>query len=151
MDFALEWRDRRVGPNQTPRRFLDFVVDGASLYEGHGIDFIAALGWLKPQVDEQVAQRLLTNEGPELEGRVALYICPECGDLDCGAVTAKIQREGDEVVWRETAFSSIDWSAEEWRHDPTGFEDWQELRFATSEYEEAILGRPKPKCPPSGL
>jgi hypothetical protein len=106
------------------------------------MDFIASLGWLDSDQDEHAAQRLLGREGPDLEGRVAIYICPECGDLDCGAITAKIEREGNETVWRGMGFSSIDWSEESWGHDQSGFEEWQELRFPTLVYEEAIVSRP---------
>jgi hypothetical protein len=28
---------------QTPRRFLDYIVDGESLYERHGFDLISCL------------------------------------------------------------------------------------------------------------
>jgi hypothetical protein len=142
MELELQWRDRRVGPNQTPRRFLDYVVNGVSLYERHGMDFISCLGWLDPNQDEHAAQRLLGKAEPDLEARVAIYICPECGDLDCGAITSKIELEGGDVLWRGMAFSSIDWSEESWRHDQSGFDDLQELRFPVSNYEKAILSRP---------
>jgi hypothetical protein len=149
VEFGLEWRDRSVSSgqtagSQTARRFLDFMIDGTSLYESHGMDFISVLGWLSPDDDEQAAERLILKAGPELDGRVALYICPECGELDCGAITAKIEREGDELVWREMSFSSIDWSDEVWEHDPTDFEELQELRFPAAEYTKAILARPAP-------
>jgi hypothetical protein len=45
--FALSWSDRRAGPMQTPRRFLDFVVDGEALYGRFKHDYISCLGWFK--------------------------------------------------------------------------------------------------------
>ncbi len=86
MRLALEWRDRRIGSAQTPRRFLDYVVDDVSLYEKHGADFIGALGWLPEEADSGAAQRLLRKQAPDVGDRVALYICPEDGDLLCGAI-----------------------------------------------------------------
>ena len=68
------------------------------------------------------------KEAPDIEGRVAIYVCPECADLDdldCGALTTLVTREGDDIVWREVAFSYPFYGT--WRHDPiTG---WEELRF----------------------
>lgn len=143
MRFALEWRDRRIGSMQTPRRFLDYIVDGESLYEQHGVDFIGALGWGGAETDEEAARRLLLEEDPDVDNRVAVYICPEDGDLLCGAVTAVIQRVGDEVVWRDLALSSYDFLEEKWHHDSTGFSQWSELRFPATDYAEAIANRPR--------
>jgi hypothetical protein len=35
-----------------------------------------------------------------------LYVCPECGDLGCGALTAKVGRDGDYIVWSDFAFET---------------------------------------------
>jgi len=47
MELELAWRDRQLDgpPGRTPRRFLDFCVDGQSLYEAIGEDLISCLGW----------------------------------------------------------------------------------------------------------
>jgi hypothetical protein len=156
MEFALEWRNRRiekartpVSSGQTPVRFLDYVIDGESLYEQHGVDLISPLGWGRLECDEQSARRLLLEDEPDVEGRVAVYVCPECGDLLCGAITAVIERVGDEIIWRDLAVSSVDWSGEDgvgrWHHDASGFETWSVLRFPATDYSAAILNRPKPR------
>jgi hypothetical protein len=87
LSFTLEWRDRRVDASQTPRRFLHFIVDGQSLYERHQADFISCLGWFVPAEDLHAAARLLRDEQPDVGDRVSSYVCPECGDLYCGAIT----------------------------------------------------------------
>ena len=153
MKFELDWRERRntlidrqsrfTQATQTPRRFLDYVIDGESLYERHGCDYISGLGWLDAAEDEHTAQRLLLEEPPDVDERVALYVCPEDADLYCGAVTATIERNGDEIVWRDLAFSDFDWLQSVWNHDPAGFEEWRELRFPATTYRQAIVGRPK--------
>ena len=145
MSFRLAWHERRVGPNQTPRRFLDFVVDGQSLYERHRQDFIGCLGWLSANADRDAADRLLGKAPPDIEDRVAIYLCPEDADLLCGAVTARVERDGDDIVWRDTSMSGFNWSADRWEHDP--FTGWPELRFDRVEYIEAIRGRPHPLSP----
>jgi hypothetical protein len=124
---------------QTPRRFLDFIVDGQSLYERHGSDFISPLGWLPEDHDERAAQRLLRKEAPDIEGRVAIYICPECGDLDCGALTTLITRDSGDIVWRDVAVSSLFDGT--WSHEP--IPGWEELRFPAGDYWLAITERPR--------
>ena len=143
MRFGLEWRDRRIGSTQTPRRFLDYVIDGASLYEFHGADLIGTLGWLPRAADEVAARRLLLDERPDLGDRVSLYVCPEDADLLCGAITAVIAREHDEIVWRELAMSWIEPLEGTWHHDSTAFAELSELRFEAARYVEAITRRPR--------
>ena len=149
MRFELAWRDREVGTGQTPRRFLDYVIDGEGLYERHEHDVVSSLGWLQPEHDEGAAQRLLCKDAPDLDGRVAVCVCPEDADLLCGAITVIIERDGREVKWRGMAYSWPDWDKTEWtrqawNHDPAGFEEWQDLRFPSAAYEQAIVSRPRP-------
>ena len=45
---------------------------------------------------------LLRERPPELaSGRVPLFVCPVCGDLGCGAITAAVEWTADTVVWRD--------------------------------------------------
>ena len=84
MELSLAWRERQLkGPGRTPRRFLDFQVDGQSLYDLIAEDRVSCLGWFAPAEDDCAAHRLLLTEEPEFEGRVAVYVCPECGDIYC--------------------------------------------------------------------
>jgi hypothetical protein len=87
---------------ETGRVYADFVVDGLALstHMRRKGDHISCLGWgPKPMQDDAVA-RLLLQAPPDLaSGRVSLYVCPECGDLSCGAITVRIQRNGNVVTW----------------------------------------------------
>jgi len=65
--------------------------------------------WLAPEVDERSAQRLLLADPPDPDGRVAIYVCPECADIYCGAITAVIEKEGEKTVWRDVAHSNPNW------------------------------------------
>ena len=151
MDFALEWRGQRTVVDKSPFaipqtsvRFLDYVIDGESLSEQHGLDWIGPLGYGPTDWDEEVARRLLLEEESDMDDRVAVYVCKECGDVDCGGITAVIERAGDEFVWRDLAVSRPEWDDEgTWRHDFTGLEKWSELRFPADAYCAAILNRPK--------
>lgn len=94
------------GTYRTERRFLDFVVDGRSLYAEFGkrnLDLVSFLvSDLKRIETTQAVGRLLLEEPPDLPNeRSSLYICPECGDLGCGAVTIRVERLHDVFVWRD--------------------------------------------------
>jgi len=140
--FQLDWRVRSIGSTQTPRRFLDYIVDDESLYERHRYDLISPLGWGVPDEDERASQRLLGREAPDVEGRVAIYVCPECGDVHCGALTVIIGREGDEIVWSDPAYSTYDVLDESWLHRPA--RDVETLRFTAAHYQRVIAERPRP-------
>jgi len=85
--------------------FLDFVVDGRSVREmvdgarGHVTELCRP--WLHA-VPESV-DRLLGRLGTDglAENRVALLVCGVCGDLGCGAVTARLDVSQDQVSWSE--------------------------------------------------
>jgi hypothetical protein len=144
MELQLEWRDRRLdgAAGRTVRRFLDFVVDGHSLYDRIEEDLVSCLGWLESEEDERAAQRLLGVEPPDIDDRVAVYICPEDGDVYCGAVTAVVGRRGNVVEWRALARTEMDWTKGRWHHEPlTGM---PQLGFDATQYEQVIAGRGRP-------
>ncbi|MFN6965016.1 MAG: hypothetical protein ACK4S4_14800 [Pyrinomonadaceae bacterium] len=100
-----EWTNRVIGTAQTPRLFLDFVIDGNSLYEQlyeKCGDFITPFGWLPSEETQKAINRLLLIDGADFaDNRRSIYVCPECADLGCGAVSALIERVDNNIVWRE--------------------------------------------------
>ena len=140
MRFELDWRSREAGPLQTPRRFLDYIVDGESLYDELGFDLVSPLGW--GLAENSAARRLLQKLPPDVDDRVAVYVCPEDADLLCGSITVKIRRDGDDVVWTGLAYSTYDVVDDCWRHDSSGLPHWDELRFPATAYHDAIEHRP---------
>lgn len=98
----IVWTTRSGGSGRTERRFLDFVIDGMPLWSRINADFISPFGWLGADEQETSIRRLLRKTPPDMhDGRTTLYICPECGDLGCGAVTLLVQREMDVIVWKD--------------------------------------------------
>jgi hypothetical protein len=107
-----------TGNTRRPRReYLDFIVDGESL----GVKLASILGGANLPADRVPVLVLdwpigfpaedygrLAGELPASlpDGRVPLYICPECGDLGCGGVTAVVERTADTVVWREFGYQN---------------------------------------------
>lgn len=39
-----------------------------------------------------------------ISGRIMIYVCPECGDIGCGAITANINVTNTEVIWNNFAY-----------------------------------------------
>jgi hypothetical protein len=70
-------------------------------------DLASCLGWSVPAENTKSARRLLLEEPADLpDNRRSLYVCPECGELECGAITAVIERKGDRIIWRDFSFQS---------------------------------------------
>jgi hypothetical protein len=100
--LELRWRVRAGGGGRTERRYLDFLVDGVSLYDQLRVgDQVTPLGCWVPDSERDYIQQLLAASG-----RVPLYVCAECGDLGCGAITALAERTSDGFVWRDFAFEN---------------------------------------------
>ncbi|WP_445521008.1 oxidoreductase [Streptomyces sp. NEAU-174] len=92
------------GAYQTHRDFLDFVVDGRPLLARLAdLDAVSPLAAdIGPSALAEQVRRLLLETEPAPEGsRFVLYGCPECEGPECGAVTAVIERDGPDVVWRD--------------------------------------------------
>ncbi|MEV7690939.1 oxidoreductase [Streptomyces bungoensis] len=97
------------GGYQVHRDFVDFVVDGRPLlFRLADLDAVSPLASDVPPAifTAQVRALLLEAEPPLPDGRFVLYGCPECADLACGAVTAVIERDGDDYVWRDFAWQT---------------------------------------------
>ena len=104
-------RKRASPANQRAISFMDFEVSGVSLYSelvSRGYDYVSCLGWVGAEYELEARDRLLLKTPGEMsKGRVGLYICPECVDPYCGAITAKIHEEDDEIIWSELAYDNF--------------------------------------------
>jgi hypothetical protein len=65
-------------------------------------------------------------------GRVPLYICPECADLGCGCVSARIIEDDDSFAWLELAFEN------NYEPGPTEVFDVRPFDFEKRAYEAAV-------------
>ncbi|MFD9791017.1 oxidoreductase [Streptomyces sp. NPDC059070] len=125
------------GSPQLHREFMDFVVDGRPLLlQLADLDAVSPLAADVPPaiLSAQVSSLLLESEPPLADGRYVVYACPECEDLACGAVTAVIERSGDDIVWRDFA----------WQTEPAldlerdGYHGIGPFRFRAEEYRAAL-------------
>ena len=131
-------RVRAGGRGISRREYLDFVVDGRSLQDAlREPDLIGCLGWWVPQAEAEHRQRLTGVAAPDsATGRVSLYVCPECGDLACGAVTARITCPPGEIVWSDFCFEG------QYEIDPAPIPDVGPYRFDEAQYRQALADHP---------
>jgi len=128
------------GDYQVHRDFVDFIVDGRPLlFQLSDLDAVSPLASDVPPAifTEQVRSLLLEAEAPLPDGRYVIYGCPECADLACGAVTAIIEREGEEgedYIWRDFA-----WQTDEQADlELNGYHGIGPFRFHGAGYREAL-------------
>lgn len=98
------------GAYKSERHFLDFVVNGNSLWErvGERHDLVSILcREFAIEETRRAALRLLLTEKADFPGdRRSLFICSECGDLACGAISAVVDKEGDCIVWQAFGYEN---------------------------------------------
>lgn len=142
--LELTWRTRQGGGGKSHREYLDFVIDGQSLYDLlQPGDFIGCLGWLQTQVEQQIVGELLLKRPTELKtGRNMLYICPECGDIECGAITVRIEKTSECFVWKDFGYENGGGESE---HNPQSYKTIGPFQFRKAEYWQTLTSRPSRK------
>ncbi|WP_030840508.1 hypothetical protein [Streptomyces hygroscopicus] len=140
------------GAYQAHRDFLDFAVNGSPLLVRLAdLDAVSPLALdLGPSDFAEQVRTLLPEAETPLEGsRRVIYGCPECAGLACGAVTAVIERDGPDVVWRD--FRRQTGRTPDGERD--GYHDIGPYRFRGEEYRAALErllpadGAPAPELP----
>jgi hypothetical protein len=70
-------------------------------------DFIPSLGWFIVEEQLSTIERLRRKMPSELaRNRTILCICPECGDLGCGAITVCVEGGAGVVEWKDFAIQN---------------------------------------------
>lgn len=101
---------KQVGTNlyQSEREFLDFIVNDRSLWQlcqQAGLDNISCL-WIPHLYQADVLRLLLEAPADFSDGRIALYVCAECGDIHCGAVSVRITQHNNLITWSDFAYQN---------------------------------------------
>ncbi len=105
--IELKERKREGGPNLSEVIYWDFVVDGVSLFDRVEGDFASCFGWfLSEQNDKAIRRLLLIDDADFPDNRRSVYVCPECGDLGCGAISVVIEKMGNSIVWRDFGYQN---------------------------------------------
>lgn len=92
--------------------YWDFVVNGKSLLDylyPVGIDLISPFGWIdNKEYEQQILREFCVEILPESENdRTMFYVCPECADISCGAITGKIVENAEGyIVWKDFGYEN---------------------------------------------
>ncbi len=101
------------GATRVARESIDFVIDGNSLLDllvkadgGHN-DFMGCFVSGFAIENHRKAVQLVGDTEPDTEeGRYLLYVCPECGDIGCGAYGAKLKVTEHGAEWFDFAYEN---------------------------------------------
>ena len=120
---------------------LDFIVSGKSLlleFERRGYDLLPGLvGGDREATDVAMRAQLFCEEpGGAPSGRVGLYFCPLCGDYGCGTITARIERDGNAVIWSDFVYENG------YDEEVIALERLGPFRFDWQHYRDVLLARP---------
>lgn len=90
-------------PFKTNVRFADFFIDGKSLYQRfEKYDLVPSLGWGRIEYQKEMIQYFLLQKPHSLLWyRTPILVCPECADLECGFLSAKLEKRGDLIIWSD--------------------------------------------------
>lgn len=103
LEPANEVRQWEVGSDWGPvRSFLDIRINGVSLSSyvpdmGVTPEFQRQWFHVVPDVVERFSGRL--GDACLSDGRIKVLVCPECGDIGCGALTARLEVTDSQVSW----------------------------------------------------
>jgi hypothetical protein len=105
--LGFTWAIRPATSTTSERRWQNLSVDGIALSALFANDVVSPFGWgSEPAQNDAIDRLLLKANGDFSDGRVSLYVCPECGDLGCGAISVALERRNDLIVWRDFAFQN---------------------------------------------
>ncbi len=120
------------------RTSVDFVIDGKSLLEslvdvdgGHA-DYMGC--FVKGYPDQSAksnAALMLRGQSDSEGGRVLIYICPECGDIGCGAYAVCISESQLGYLWESFAYVND-------YEEPREVEGLGPFLFEKEEYEAVV-------------
>lgn len=127
---------------KSERWSIDFLVAGRSLFRllnGHHKDlsgaFLARRDRVFRRTQGNAAARELFNIRTA-STRLLLYVCPECGDLACGALTCEGSRVSDTIVWSNFGFET---GIIEYPADFASYAEIGPFEFDARQYAEAIV------------
>ena len=107
LEFVTKQRNKKQ-----EQEYLDFVIDGKSLFDYLRLvdmDLISPFGWGNNKDYEcQLQKEFCLESLPVLNSRrIMFYVCPECGDIGCGAITGKITENiNGQIEWADFGYEN---------------------------------------------
>ncbi len=110
MPLIREGAQNANGTSKSKRHFLDFVVDGESLWEAlgkrHDMVSILCAEYSANETAKALGRLLLAQKADLPNDRRSFFVCSECGDLGCGAITAVIERQAETITWKAFGYEN---------------------------------------------
>lgn len=96
---------------QMSGKYLDFIISNQPLNKYLGFEsknIVTPFGWFLNKNEQiRILKEFRLQTKTKLpNNRIELYICPACGDIGCGSVTAQIFDKGDKILWTNFANQS---------------------------------------------
>jgi len=109
-DLRFSWT-KHIDDKYSDRQYLDFIISGQSLRDYLKIEnrhIVTPFGFFPGnEIQINALKEFRLQKKTRLsDDRIELYICEACGDIGCGAITAKIIDQGDKIVWTQFASQS---------------------------------------------
>ena len=124
--------------NAESRSFYDLIVDGKSLFEQFidaDSDMAGHFGFYNDvKLNLKVIDEFQLKSKSELKsGQSMIFVCRDCGDIGCGAITAKIDETDNKIIW-----SNYKWENDYEESYESDFIDFPSLEFDKVEYINAL-------------
>ncbi len=58
------------------------------------------------ETQKAIHRLLLTEKADFPDDRRSLFVCSECGDLGCGAISVAVAKESDYVIWKAFGYEN---------------------------------------------
>ena len=85
-----------------------------------------------------IGRLLLSGKADLPNDRRSFFVCSECGDLGCGAITAVVERQGETVWWKAFGYENT-------YEDTIVFDDYKTVgpfTFNATAYEHTLAQVP---------
>jgi|SRR5207302_3831138 len=127
------------GSFKSQRTFLDLVVNGSSLWERlgkpHDMVSVLCVDYAETETLKAVNRLLLNSEADLPNDKRSLFVCAECGDLGCGAITVSVKRVNEKVVWCDFGYEN-NYESRVLRDDYTNVGPFE---FEFRQYQSSLL------------
>ena len=107
-----EQKNKKGRVIQNVRNYFDFCVSGQSVSElinSDNLDLITPFGWGEKNYEQEIIKEFIGEINPHIpSGRLMIYVCPECGDIGCGTISADLEITKDSVIWKNFGYENND-------------------------------------------
>lgn len=88
--------------------FYEFDIDDVPLSNLLQVDLKELTGMFTPEAADSgyFVSQIAKYIGRMPTDRILLYVCSDCGDISCGALSAKIDFSENKIIWSDFAYEN---------------------------------------------